>query len=341
METRRLGRTGMYVSAVSFGALPIQRCTLEEAGPVFRAALDAGVNFIDTARAYTDSEIKIGLHIAEKRHRYYLASKSLARDGAKIQADVELSLSNMRTSRIDLYQIHNIKDREELGQVLAPGGAYDGLLAKKGEGKIGFIGITGHKPSLLADALKSGLFDTVQVPYNVVEQEAAQNLFPLARELNVGIIAMKPLGGGQLKQTEASLRFVLQQKDVVAIPGMDRTEHVAENTAAANPVRPLAAKELADLEEEAQAAGKTFCRRCGYCLPCAAGIDIPQLFIFHLQYKRYGMTRARPIRYAQLPVKASACIDCGACESRCPYELPIRDWLKEIAREIENKPAQG
>lgn len=335
MEKRRLGRTEMEVSPISFGALPIQRCSMEEAGPVLHKALDEGINFIDTARAYTDSEEKIGLHIASRRSEYFLASKSMARDAEKMKADIELSLKLMQTDCIDLYQVHNIKKREDLDQVLAPGGALEALLDMKKQGKIRFAGVTGHSFDLLVEAIKDNYFDTVQVPYNIVEQNAARELFPLARKLDMGLIAMKPLGGGQIGQTEYSLRFVLQEQGLVAIPGMDTAEQVVQNVVAMRPVRRLTETELSALQREAEIVGSNFCRRCGYCLPCTVGIDIPQVFIFRLQYNRYGMTKAIPERYKALQVRASACIDCKVCESRCPYDIPIRDWLKEMVDKLE------
>ena len=335
MEKRRLGRTELMVTAISFGALPIQRCSMEEAGPVLKAALDKGINFFDTARAYTDSEEKIGRHIAKDRGRYYLASKSLSRDKQGLKQDLDTSLSNMKTDYLDLYQIHNIKNTEELNSVLAPGGALEGLLEEQQKGRVRFIGVTGHNYGALAEAVSGGRFDTVQAPYNIVEQQAAESLFPLARRLDMGLIAMKPLGGGQLEQIQSALRFVLEQEALVAIPGMDRLEHLEENLIVAEQPRPLSTQERAALEEEARIAGKSFCRRCGYCLPCPVGLNIPQIFIFRLQYNRYGMTGSTPGRYAQLPVKASACIKCGICENRCPYNLPVREWMAEMAEKLD------
>ncbi|MBP1764600.1 MAG: yhdN 5, partial [Firmicutes bacterium] len=158
MKKRVLGKTGLEVTEISFGGLPMQRCTMEEAGPVLKAALDAGINFIDTARAYTDSEEKIGRHLAGRRQEFYLASKSMARDRDKMAKDVDLSLEMMRTNYIDLYQIHNIKKREDLDAVLAPGGALEALKEAKAAGKIGHIGITGHSISLLVEGIRTGEF---------------------------------------------------------------------------------------------------------------------------------------------------------------------------------------
>lgn len=334
MEKRRLGRTNLEVTAISFGGLPMQRCDFAEAAQVLNAALDAGINFVDTARAYTDSEEKIGRAISARRQEFYLATKSMARDRAGMAKDIDTSLTTMRTDYIDLYQVHNIKRREDLDAVLAPGGALEALQAAQQQGKIGHIGVTGHNIPLLVEAIKTGLFATVQVPFNFVEQEAAKELFPLAEKLDIGRIAMKPLGGGQLTHPVLALRFVISQNITVAIPGMDRVAHVTENLQALKDYRPLTAEETAVLAAEAKELGPNFCRRCGYCMPCTAGIDIPQTFIFHLQYTRYGMTKAIPKRYATLPAPASACVECGLCEQRCPYNLPIRERMKQVARDL-------
>ncbi|EGO64958.1 aldo/keto reductase [Acetonema longum DSM 6540] len=333
MEMRRLGRTDMKVTAISFGALPIQRCSMDEAGPVLHAALDAGINFFDTARAYTDSEAKIGRYISSRRKEYYLADKSMARTKAGILKDIDISLGNMKTDTIDLYQIHNIKEQKDLDAVLAPDGALEGLKAAQAAGKIRFIGVTGHSIPLLIQALRTNEFSTVQVPFNCIETGALEELFPLADSLDIGKIAMKPLGGGQITKTELALRFILAH-NVVAIPGMDEVKHIEENLAPAKHFRPLTAVEQRELAEEAKTIGSNFCRRCGYCMPCAVNIDIPTTFIYHLQYVRYGMTDAIPQRYASLPAKASACIECGVCESRCPYDLPIRERMKKVAADL-------
>lgn len=334
MEKRRLGRTGLEVTEISFGALPIQRCNMQEAGVVLNAALDAGINFIDTARAYTDSEAKIGQHIAKRRSEYYLATKSMARDKVGMAKDIDTSLSTMRTDYIDLYQVHNIQKREHLNAVMAPGGALEALKEAQIAGKIKHIGVTGHSLELLVEALKTNEFSTVQVPFNFVEPKALEELFPLAISMDIGRIVMKPLGGGQLHNVDLALRYILENDITCAIPGMDEVAHITQNIAAAEKFKPLNPAEFADLKQEAELVGPNFCRRCGYCMPCAVGIDIPGSFIFHLQYTRYNMKTAIPQRYAEFKVKASACIDCGLCETRCPYNLPIREKLKQVAKDL-------
>ncbi|MEN6567281.1 MAG: aldo/keto reductase [Veillonellales bacterium] len=334
MEKRKLGRTGMEVTVVSFGALPLQRCTMEEAGPVLHKVLDSGINFVDTARAYTDSETKIGKHISSRRSEYYLATKSMARDKAGMAKDIDISLANMKTEYIDLYQIHNIKTRADFEAVMASGGALEALKEAKAAGKIRHIGVTGHNTGLLVEALKTDEFSTVQVPFNFIEPQPLEELFPLAKSMDIGRIVMKPLGGGQVKHTNLALRYIIGQDITCAIPGMDKVEQVTENLMAAKDYKPLTEEEKAVLKEEAAVLGPNFCRRCGYCMPCAVGIDIPQMFIFHLQYASYGLKDAIPKRYAAMGAKASDCIECGACEKRCPYDLPIRQRLKQVAKDL-------
>jgi uncharacterized protein len=334
MEKRVLGRTGLEVTAISFGGLPMQRCTLDEAGPVLHAALDAGINFIDTARAYTDSEEKIGRHLAARRSEFYLATKSFARSKEDMAKDIGISLANLKTEVIDLYQIHNIQVRKDLDTVLAPGGALEALQEAQKAGKIRFIGITGHSIELLTEAIKTDLFSTVQVPFNFVETKALEELLPLAEKMNVGTIVMKPLGGGQLDDVDLALRFILEHNFTTAIPGMDEVSHIEQNLAALKNFRPLTAEDRAKIEREIAAVGSTFCRRCRYCLPCPQGVNIPQNFIFHLQYTRYNLKKTIPVRYAAMEGKASDCIECGICEERCPYNLPIREQLKKVAADL-------
>jgi len=334
MEKRRLGRTGLEVTVISFGALPMQRCTMEEAGAVLHAALDSGINFIDTARAYTDSEEKIGRYISGRRSEYYLATKSMARSKEAMAKDIDISLANMKTDYIDLYQVHNIKARADFDAVMAPGGALEALKDAQKAGKIGHIGVTGHSLPLLIEAVKTNEFSTVQVPFNFIETGAKDELFPLAQSLDIGRIVMKPLGGGQVRSVDLALRFLLEHDISVAIPGMDKVEQVAQNIRPAQHFTPLTAEERSILQAEAEVIGPNFCRRCGYCMPCAVGIDIPTMFIFHLQYTCYGLKDAIPNRYAGLSVKASDCIDCGVCEQRCPYDLPIRKRMKQVAQDL-------
>ena len=184
---------------------------------------------------------------------------------------------------------------------MGPGGALEALKEAQVAGKIKHIGITGHDYGLLIEGIRTNEFSTVQAPFNAVELTALETLFPLAKAMDIGRIVMKPLGGGRIDSKVASLRFILGHDITVAIPGMDEVEHVRENLSVAKPFVPLSAAEQAVLDAEVAELGKNFCRRCGYCMPCVQGIDIPQLFILQLKYETYGMQQVIPQRYAALP----------------------------------------
>lgn len=334
MEYRKLGRTGFEVSAVSMGGIPVQRVDERLAEEIIIAALKAGINFFDTARAYTDSERKFGRVFGRDRRGAFIATKSMARTREDMAAEVDRSLADLQVKRIDLYQLHNVKDDAALEKVLAPDGALRALTEAKREGKIGFVGITGHIPKILVKAISTGHFDTVQFPFNAIETAAADELIPLAQKMNVGTIAMKPLAGGALTKTPAALRFILEHGVDTVIPGMDTVEQIPVNVVAGSPVRPLGVEERQELLGEAAALGERFCRRCEYCQPCPEGIDIPTIFLLDGYWTRYGLKEWAVERYRPLPKNASHCVECGECENRCPYELPIREMLKESRRHL-------
>lgn len=327
-----LGKTGLSVSPVGFGGIPIQRIKKEESPALLRSVYDAGINYIDSARAYTVSEEYIGYALMAEglRDEFVLASKSMARTREDMARDIEISLKNFKTDYIDIYQIHN-PSVEQLDAVLAPGGALEALFEAQASGKIRHIGLTAHSAEVFRRALELDFVETVMFPYNIVETQG-EELIALCKEKNVGFIVMKPMAGGAIENGTLAMRFVLANPAVsVVIPGMYCAEEVAENTAAADNREPLTdteQKEIADIREE---LGENFCRRCNYCAPCTVGISIPNVFLFEGYLKRYNLAGWAHERYATLKVKAGACIDCGACEPRCPYHLPIRQMLKRAA----------
>lgn len=333
MQYKILGKTGLRVSAVGFGGIPIQRITKEEAKPLLRAVRDAGINYIDTARAYTVSEEWIGEALDGMRGDFVLATKSMARTREDMERDIGVSMRNLRTDYIDLYQIHN-PSMEQLEQVIAPGGALEALLAAKTAGKIGHIGLTAHSLAVFERALTLDWVETVMFPYNIVETQG-EALIARCAEKNVGFIAMKPMAGGAIEDGALAMRFIGQNPAVsVVIPGMYNAEEIRVNTAAAENTAPLTEKETRAVETVRAGLGENFCRRCNYCAPCTVGISIPSVFLFSGYLERYGLEGWARERYATLKVKASACIGCGACEPRCPYHLPIREMLKRSAAEF-------
>lgn len=333
MEYRILGKTGLRVSRIGFGGIPIQRIDAEGTRALMQALVEKGVNYIDTARGYTVSEEYLGYGLEGIRDKFVLATKSMSRDKESMARDIEISLANLRTDYIDLYQLHNPK-LEELDVIFSENGAIRALRQAKAEGKIGHIGITAHSAAVFEKALEYDEIETVMFPYNIVESQG-EELIARCREKNVGFICMKPLAGGAIEDGRLALRYILANDNVtVAIPGMAEVKELEQNLAAAEDTSPLTEEEKAAFEKVRAELGQNFCRRCNYCAPCAAGINIPSVFLFQGYLRRYGLAGWARERYATLPVKASACVQCGACETRCPYQLPIRQMMAEAAKDF-------
>jgi predicted aldo/keto reductase-like oxidoreductase len=336
MERRTLGRTGLKVTVLGLGGNGIERPTTPEAVNVINHALDRGVNYLDTARIYTDSEEKIGNILKTRRDECYVSSKTRSRTRREALQDIKVSLKTLQTDHIDLLQLHNVRDEQVLKQVLSPDGAYQALLEAKKKGWIDHIGVTGHNRRLLTKAIKTEKFETVQVPFNFVETETAEELIPTAGKLDVGVIIMKPLVGGATTYPREALRFILQHKVTTTIPGMATIGEVDDNVEACTNLTPLTRDEMRLLKAEAEILGKRHCHRCGDCLPCPVGIDIPQTFIQSDTIKHHRLyPQQQRARYKDFAPKASECNRCGECEKRCPYGLPVVDMMAEAKRILE------
>lgn len=330
MRRRILGRTGLSVNEIGFGGIPIQRVNQGTANELVAEAINQGVNFFDSARGYTNSEELMGNALAPYREEIIIATKSMVRDYAGMQADLETSLKNFHTDHIDLYQFHFVNTMEQVNQILGENGAYKALTEAKAAGKVGHIGITSHSADLLEAVLPMGVFDTIQFPYNLIERQGEKG-FKMAGDQNIGIIAMKPMAGGALEQGELSLRFILENPHVsVAIAGMQSMDEVLRNTAVVDQP-PLNAEEKEEVERLRVTLGTDFCRRCGYCMPCPEGINIPSVFLFEGYLTRYDLKDWAKERYNLMTKYASDCVACGICEPRCPYNLNIRRKMKEAA----------
>ena len=330
MEYRILGKTGLKISRLGFGGIPIQRIDAEGTKALMHQLKAAGVNYIDTARGYTVSEEYLGYALEGIREDFIIATKSMARTKEAMAADIEISLKNLRTDYIDLSQVHNATP-EQLKQVVAPGGALEALMEAKAAGKIGHIGLTAHSLETFKLALDMDWVETFMFPYNIVETQA-EKLIHACAEKNIGFVCMKPLAGGAIEDATLALRYICANPDVtVVIPGMADPAELEQNTAAAADTSPLTPEEKAKFLEVRNALGTNFCRRCNYCQTCSAGINISGTFLFDGYLSRYGLADWARSRYATMDKKASDCIGCGACEDRCPYHLPIRDMLKTVA----------
>ena len=333
MKYVTLGRTGLKAAVLSFGGIPIQRADAANTRAVVDKLEEYGINYIDTARGYTVSEEYLGAALEGRRDKFILATKSMARDKESMAKDIETSLANLRTDHIELYQLHNL-GAKDMEKVFAPGGAYEALAEAKAAGKIGHIGVTAHN----GDALKALVeqyadkLETVMFPYNIVEDQGKEVL-ALAREKGMGTIAMKPMAGGNLDDWKLALRFIAASGVIdIAIPGMGSPEEADRNAEAAEHFSPLTQEELEQCDRIRKELGNQFCRRCNYCAPCPNGISIPNCFLMANYARKYGLADWAKARYDAMQYHAGSCVQCGACERRCPYNLPIRDMLEDVAK---------
>jgi len=324
-----LGRSGLEVSAVGFGGIPIQRITEDEALAVIHRALDLGVTFIDTAAGYGDSQRKIGRAIASRRDGLVIATKSGARKKAEILADVERSRSEMGVDVIDLYQLHGVSS-PDTWRAFRSGGGLDGLLEARERGLIAHVGVSSHSLDMAMELVEQDVFETLQFPFNLVTSEPAERLIPRCRERNTGFIVMKPLCGGQYDDAELAFKFLNAFPDVVAIPGIERIEEIEQIVALVESGQRLSGDDKARAERIAAELGKLFCRRCGYCMPCPQGVPITQAMILDSLIKRLPPAGAAGAA-RNVAEKVAQCIDCAVCESKCPYDLPIRQSIRDAA----------
>jgi len=334
MEYITLGKTGLRVSHMGFGGIPIQKVDASVTHALMERLAQRGVNYIDTARGYTVSEQFLGEALeGGLREKFVIATKSMSRTKEAMARDIDISLKNLRTDYIDLYQIHN-PSMAELEQVIAPGGALEALMEAKAAGKIRHLGLTAHMAAVFERALELDWVETVMFPYNIVETQG-EELMAKCREKNVGFICMKPMAGGALEDARLALRFIRQNENVsVVIPGMYDIREIDENLAAVEDTSALTEAELLKIQTIRKELGTQFCRRCNYCQPCTAGISISGIFVLEGYLQRYGLGDWAQKRYDALNKKAGDCVGCGACEKRCPYQLPIRQMLARCKQEF-------
>ncbi len=345
MRKRILGRTGWEVSTIGFGAIKLPQVSQKDCNMLLNQAIDLGINFVDTADCYSDSEQKIGKALSKRRNEFYLSTKIDERDRAGVSGKLERSLQRLRTDRIDLVLFHDVRE-SEYDDIFERDGL-EALEKAKREGKILDIGISiHHSVSTMKKAIESGAFSVLMIAYSPLDEDRlASDIIPFAYQNGMGLIAMKPLAGGRLGEwrgwnkdyfktespAQISLRYVLTNPNITcAIPGMTNLSELAENVKVGeNPIG-LTNEEIAPLMDWVGEIGKGFCRNCGYCLPCPEGISIPDIFRFEGYYDRYGLKGWAAAQYQSLPIKAEACSSCNQCLIRCPYGVPVPDRLKEI-----------
>ncbi|MFC1912877.1 aldo/keto reductase [Chloroflexota bacterium] len=330
MEKIRLGRTEMMVTQLGFGGIPIQRLSDDEAVAVVRRCLELGITFIDTANSYTNSEERIGKAITGRREGLILATKTAARSRQEAENHLKLSLERLGVEYIDLYQLHNVSDAKAMKEILAPDGPLAVVEKAKRAGMVKHIGITSHSIDIAKELVKTGHFETVMFPFNFVTSEPAIDLLSLAREQDVGFIAMKPLAGGRLDNAAVACKYLLQFPDVVLIPGIEKVSEIEEIVRVVEGPWQMTTAEQTEMESLKQELGQTFCRRCDYCQPCTEGIPISVV----MNYPTFGKRLPSESIFSSGFIvdalgRAANCTRCGECEERCPYKLPIREMMEE------------
>lgn len=328
-----LGKTGIKASKNAFGALPIQRVSLEYAGMLLKKAYESGVNYFDTARWYTDSEEKIGCALSDVRDKIYIATKTGSLSAEGFWKDLETSLRNLKTDYIDVYQFHNPPFCPEPGD---ESGLYDAALKAKEQGKIRHIGITNHRLSVAEKAVKSGLYETLQFPFSYLADEKDIALVRLCKEKNVGFVAMKALSGGLITNSAAAYAYLNQYDNVLPIWGVQRESELDEFLSY-NDNEPVMTDEIKNIIEKdrSELLGE-FCRGCGYCMPCPAGIEINNCARMSLLIRRSPSASHLSPEGQEKMFKIENCLNCGHCKSKCPYGLDTPNLLKRNLEDYKN-----
>ncbi|MCL2319048.1 MAG: aldo/keto reductase, partial [Treponema sp.] len=316
--------------------IPIMRISKAEAAALVREAIGLGINFIDTAHGYADSEEKIGEAIkGMRREDLVIASKSPANDKKTFNEQLDLSLKRLGVDYIDIYQFHNIGTPAKRDAIFGPGGAMEGLAEAIKAGKVRFPAFSSHSIPMAIELMKGGKFAAVQLPFNYIDNAAASEAVPLAKKLGMGFIAMKPMGGGLLDNAGLSFRFLLSYDSIVPDPGIEKPEEIREIVRIVEKNEALSPADKREIEKLRTEFGPTWCHRCDYCQPCPQGIPISSVLSLKSAFKRMSPARARSMVGPGIE-KARTCLECGQCLPRCPYHLEIPSLLKERIKFWDN-----
>jgi hypothetical protein len=327
MDNIPFGKTGLTVSELGFGGIPIIRLDEEAAVAVLRRAYESGITFYDTANAYHDSEKKIGHALGDVRDKVILATKTIRRDASGAVEQLDNSLRMMKTDYIDIYQLHQIAQEKDWEIVTGSGGALDAVVKAKEQGKIRYIGVTSHNLAMAIKLVKTGLFSTIQFPFNFIEDAAKDELHTAARDCGMGILAMKPFAGGMIDNARIAFKFLRQHSDVLALAGFDSLERVDEVVSFYEQPNTVTREDLKLMDAYRLELGKQFCRRCEYCQPCPQGVMITAAMGYKVIAAR--MSPKVALEFSKIPMESvTLCTECRECVDRCPYELPIPDMLK-------------
>ncbi len=326
MKNVTLGTTGITVPQNGFGALPIQRDDTDTAVKLLRRAYEGGMRFFDTARAYSDSEEKVGIAFEGMRDKIYLATKTQAKTPEKFWEDLETSLKLLKTDYIDIYQFHMV-DR-----CYRPGdgtGMYECMLEAKKQGKIRHISCTAHKIMVAMECVESGLYETMQFPFSYLASQKDIDLVNLCKEKNVGFIAMKGLAGGLINRSDAAMAFISEYDNVVPIWGIQREKELEEWISYMDETPTMTGEIKEFIEKEQKELSGDFCRGCGYCMPCPMDIQINNCARMSLMLRRAPSASWLTDKWQAEMAKIDSCINCKKCMSHCPYELNTPELLRK------------
>jgi len=330
MKKITLGRTGLKVSRVGMGGIPITRPQGDEAVKTIQRAHNLGINFFDTATGYGrgSSEKRIGAALKDHRNNVIIATKTASMDENGASRDLKRSLRQLDTSYIDLWQLGNVTTYTKYKRMQQFDGALKSAEKALREGKVRHIGISTHNLTIAIEAVSSGIFETIQFPFNLIADEAARELIPLAKEHDVGFIASKPFAAGNIEDANLAIKFLLQFDDVVPDIGIETIAELEENINIVNRELGLTVQERQALEEVHDRMYSRVCRHCEECMPCPKAVHIPQLLYMTSAYKLRSSESFK--RGAEPDLRSwDKCDLCGDCEERCPFNLPIREMLKE------------
>ena len=338
MRTMQLGRTGLTVSAVGLGGIQFSKITKRDTARVIAVAHDSGITFLETAHGYFDSEEKIGAAVGKKRHQMILATKAGDRDAKTLMERIETSLKRLRTDYIDLFQLHGVDSREDLDKALRPRGAVAALRKAQRQGKIRSTGVSSHSLERCLEMVELDCFDSIQYPISLINTEVPRSgLLGKARKNNVGLIAMKPLGGGRITNARLALSYIYRLPRVVPVVGVETPEQVRQLARIANRPSNLTEAHWNRIRHIRNTLGRTFCRACRYCEPCPKDISIFRVLYFPIFVKQMGVKSQLAKGVPDWLLNAENCIECRACEKRCPFHLHIIEGLKQnlaLARKL-------